>query len=229
MKLSFKQLEKRFTPMPTYRVNIPWDHLEENLQRYIDRGSNGTAALDLEPDFQREHVWTPEQQVKYVEYILSGGMSGREIYFNCVGWMKDWKGPFVIVDGKQRLHAARLFMDNKLQVFGKKVEVKPCMLAPMGGEEIQDGYFRKDIEGRLSLNAQFIFAVNDLKTRAEVLKWYLEMNTGGTPHTATEIARVKNLLTSEAPQMPHCPMCKGEVELDGSGGYNCFFCGHSFK
>jgi hypothetical protein len=191
--LSFKELEKRFTATPSYRVNIPWDYLEDNLDRYInERG--GTALLDLEPDFQREHVWTTAQQIKYVEYILQGGMSGREIYFNCVGWMKDWKGPFVIVDGKQRLHAARQFMANKLPVFGKVVTVKPCMLAPMGGEEISGGYYRKDIEGRLSMNAQFIFAINDLKTRAEVLKWYLEMNTGGTPHTEQEIEKVKELL-----------------------------------
>jgi hypothetical protein len=173
MKLSFKELSERFTPTPSYRVNIPWDYLEDNLDRYMnDRG--GTALLDLEPDFQREHVWTTEQQIKYVEYILQGGMSGREIYFNCVGWMKDWKGPFVIVDGKQRLHAARQFIANKLPVF--------------------NGFYRKDIEGRLSMNAQFIFAINDLKTHAEVLKWYLEMNTGGTPHTPEEIAKVKAML-----------------------------------
>ena len=173
MKLSFQELEKTFTRMPTYRVNVMWDYLEESLSHWSD-DRDGAAKLNLEPDFQRGHVWTPEQQTKFVEYILQGGMSGREIYFNCTGWMKDWKGPFVIVDGKQRLHAAREFLANRLPVFG--------------------GNYRKDIAGRLSLNAQFLFNVNDLKTRAEVLKWYLEMNTGGTPHTPEEIDKVQKML-----------------------------------
>ena len=172
MPISFKELEKRFVPTPTYRVNVPWDYLEENLARYSDP-REGCAILNLEPDFQRCHVWTVEQQIKYVEHTLHGGMSGREIYFNCAGWMKDWRGPFVIVDGKQRLQAVRQFMAGKLPVFG---------------------HLRTEIEGRIGHNAQFIFCVNDLPTRAEVLKWYLEMNTGGTPHTEAEINKAKTLL-----------------------------------
>lgn len=161
--------------MPNYRVNVMWDYLEMHLEHWSD--NRDAAKLDLDPDFQRGHVWTPEQQTAYVEYILKGGMSGREIYFNCTGWMKDWRGPFVIVDGKQRLQAAREFMADRVKVFG--------------------GHVRSDIEGRLSMNAQFIFNVNDLKTRAAVLKWYLEMNTGGTPHTPDEISKVKAMLTNE--------------------------------
>lgn len=36
--------------------------------------------------------------------------------------------------------------------------------------------------------------INDLKTKREVLQWYIEMNAGGTPHSEEEIARVKKLL-----------------------------------
>lgn len=28
--------------------------------------------------------------------------------------------------------------------------------------------------------------------------------------------------------LPKCPQCNGETEMDGSGGFNCHFCGHSF-
>ena len=38
------------------------------------------------------------------------------------------------------------------------------------------------------------FNVNNLQTREELLTWYLEMNTGGTPHSDEEIERVKGLL-----------------------------------
>lgn len=174
MKLSFEELAKKFTPAPTYRVTVMWDYMEETIANWQDKSTGPNSALDLNPDFQREHVWTTDQQIQYVEYILSGGMSGKEIYFNCVGWMRSYVGPFVIVDGKQRLQAVRRFMANEIPIFG-------------------DNY-RKDIEGRLRLNASFTFAVNDLKTRADVLKWYLEMNTGGTPHTEEEIQKAKDLL-----------------------------------
>ena len=36
--------------------------------------------------------------------------------------------------------------------------------------------------------------VNDLQTKREVLQWYIEMNSGGTPHTEAEIERVKKLM-----------------------------------
>jgi len=177
MPLSFQEIEKRFYRMPNYRVNVPWDYLEDNIKRYQDPREGG-AVLDLDPEFQRFHVWTPEQQAAYVEYILSNGMSGRELYFNCVGWMGSFKGPFVIVDGKQRLHAVRQFLANKLSIF--------------------NGHYLKDIKGRLrTTNAYFLFCINDLPTMADVIKWYLQMNTGGTPHTphtAEEIAKAKSLL-----------------------------------
>jgi hypothetical protein len=170
--MNFKDINT-FTRTPNYRVNVPWDYIEINIDHWKE-DKEGICPVDLEPDFQRLHVWTPEQQTKYVEYILSGGMSGREIYFNCTGWMNDFRGPFVIVDGKQRLHAVREFLANRVPIFG--------------------GNYRKDIEGRLPSNADFLFCVNDLKTRAEVIKWYLEMNAGGTPHTPAEIAKAKELL-----------------------------------
>jgi hypothetical protein len=36
--------------------------------------------------------------------------------------------------------------------------------------------------------------VNSLLTKADVLRWYIQFNAGGTPHTAEEIEKVKALL-----------------------------------
>ena len=45
------------------------------------------------------------------------------------------------------------------------------------------------------LNANtLIIHVNNLKTKKEVLQWYIDMNAGGTPHTTKEIERVKKLI-----------------------------------
>ena len=44
------------------------------------------------------------------------------------------------------------------------------------------------------LDACMFLNVNDLKFEKEVLQWYIDMNAGGTPHTAEEIFRVKKLI-----------------------------------
>lgn len=33
--------------------------------------------LQLNPDFQRGHVWTEEQQIAWLEFFLKGGKSGN--------------------------------------------------------------------------------------------------------------------------------------------------------
>lgn len=51
---------------------------------YVDfiREQVGNYNLQLNPEFQREHIWTQGQQEKYIEFILRGGKSGRDFYFN---------------------------------------------------------------------------------------------------------------------------------------------------
>ena len=68
-----------------YRVTQDWYNLDETLQHYMNERK--LAPLDIDPPFQRGHVWTEEQQIKYVEYKLQGGFGSDELYFNCPGWM----------------------------------------------------------------------------------------------------------------------------------------------
>jgi hypothetical protein len=160
----------KFTGFPTYRVNINWNNLQSTISQY---------NLDIDPDFQRGHVWTLEQQVAYIEFRIRGGMSGRELYANNPGISSGADSPTVLVDGKQRITAVLAFMGNKVPVFG--------------------GNLYRDISNlpRNDAAVGFILCVNDLKTRAEVLRWYLELNTGGVAHTSEELGRVQALLEKE--------------------------------
>lgn len=155
--------------------------MEDTLNNWKERmGRSGNIeaydGLDMDPDFQRGHVWTEEQQIRFVEYALRGGRSGRDIFWNNPTWMGKWTQPTVLVDGKQRLNAALRFMHNEIPAFG---------------------YHYKEWSGRLPSAANFTFHVNTLKTRAEVLRWYLDINAGGTPHTKEELDRVRGLLDAE--------------------------------
>ena len=179
----------------SYEVNSSLDFLNETITGY-QKSDSTFRGLDLLPDFQRGHVWTESQQVAFVEFFLRGGMSGRVIYLNCPNWghfepiPEGQYNEFVIVDGLQRLTAMLKFVRGELPVFGHY-----CL--PKGTEPVPG---RKYFEGRLRcLRAgdNLKININCLKTRAEVLKWYLEMNEGGTPHTDKELDKVRQMLKEE--------------------------------
>lgn len=156
-----------------YAVNVSWSY----LLQHVERAQEEKPGLDLDPDFQRAHVWTEAQQIAYVEYALRGGQSGRDLWFNCAGWFADWRGPYVIVDGKQRLEAVRRFLVGEIPAFGHRLSEYADKLPPM--------------------EPAFLWHVNNLPARAEVLEWYLQLNSGGTVHTEDELSRVRHLLKEE--------------------------------
>lgn len=170
MKIHWRNLPK-LTRLGSYEVCQPLDYFKESLDRYVVE-----YGLNLLPDFQRGHVWKVEQKVKYIEFLLKGGETNNVFYFNHPGWMNSFKGEFVIVDGLQRLTAITDFIDEKFTVF--------------------DNLHYSEID--LSGNWGVKFNINNLKTRREVLNWYLEINENATPHTIEELERVKSLLGEES-------------------------------
>ena len=173
--MNFLDIE-RFTDVGNYEVNMPLSHLERSVDGWEEEG------LEMNPDFQRGHVWTEDQQIAYVEFFLRGGMTNRVIYFNHPSWMHKSKtsyNDFVLVDGLQRITALLRFLRNEIKVFGT---------------------YLKDFEGELGTARSHMnlkININQLQTKKEVLNWYIEMNTGGVVHTDEEINRVKILLENE--------------------------------
>lgn len=169
--MKFKDIP-RFTRLANYHITIPMENLVQKIAEWENK-----LGLQLNPDFQRGHVWTEEQQIAFIEFILRGGQSGRDLYFNMAGWMTDFEGDFVCVDGLQRITAIQRFLNNEIKVFGQ---------------------YYKDFGGTTNfLDHSMNVHVNNLKTRREVLQWYIEMNAGGTPHTKEEIERVRKLMEQE--------------------------------
>ena len=162
-----------FTPWSSYRVDIPWHYLEHSLARYAT-----DYGLELDPDFQRGHVWSRDQQIAYVEHCLCGGTSTNMLHWNCLGWRAHTgEHPLVLVDGKQRLTAVRAFLSDGIPAFGTKYSKYEDHLRMVG--------------------PTFKFHINDLTTRKAVLQWYLELNAGGVVHTEDEIEKVRRLLEAE--------------------------------
>ena len=155
-------------------TNIPLTHMLKTISEWEQYEF---YQLQLNPNFQRGHVWTEKQQMLFVEFLLRGGKSARVIYFNKPSWQmtKTVNGydDFVCVDGLQRITAVTKFLKNEIKVFGS---------------------YYKDFEDKIPLSIDLIFNVNDLKTEKEVLQWYVDMNAGGTPHTSEEINRIKKMI-----------------------------------
>jgi hypothetical protein len=163
----------QFTRSGSYQCNYNMDGVWD----WINKQAEELGGVDLDPDFQRSHVWTEQQQIAWLEFFLRGGRTGRVIYFNHPGWMKGFDGTLTLIDGKQRLQAIKRFMDDEILVFGSKYS------------EYTDrvDFVRHNIE----------ICVNDLKTRKEEIQWYIDMNAGGTPHTNKEIEKARAILAEE--------------------------------
>ena len=167
----FKDIPK-FTSAGSWYANYTLVSLIKFINEEIEE-----AGLQLNPEFQRGHVWTENQQIAWIEYHLRGGKSGNTIYLNNPFW-KDGKipdtGKYVCVDGLQRITAAQRFINNEIRIFGS---------------------YYKEFEDRIPFgDVTMILNVNDLKTEKEVLQWYIDMNAGGTPHTSAEIERVRKMI-----------------------------------
>jgi hypothetical protein len=146
------------------------------LKSYIER-SKIEFGLNLEPDFQRGHIWTEVQQIAFVEFQLRGGRTGKDLYFNDPDYSSNHGSyhEYVCVDGLQRLTALLAFVDDKIPAFG------------LYCSEFEDKPYHIDM----------YWHINDLKTKKEVLNWYIEMNSGGTPHTELELDRIRAMLEKE--------------------------------
>lgn len=162
-------------PRAHYEIDIEWRYLERHIASQAEYG------LDLDPDFQRAHVWTDAQRSAYVEYALKGGEVGRVLTFVCSDWEPIPVPGYAILDGKQRLESVRRFLRGDVRVFA--------------GPAKPEGYAFGEFTGSLrSVQARFSWRVVIAPTRTDILRLYLQINAGGTPHTSDELDRVRGLL-----------------------------------
>lgn len=171
----------KFSEIPQFTKTGSWqcDFDIVRFSREIDRMVS-EDGLQLNPDFQRGHVWTEDQQIKFVEFLLKGGKTARIVYLNKPSWNRQVPegayDDFVCVDGLQRITAIQRFVKNEIKVFGYHFN------------EYEDN--PRVMYDTMKIN------INDLKSKREVLQWYIDFNVGGTVHSDEEIEKVKLLMGS---------------------------------
>lgn len=178
-KKEIKYTKFRDIPQLTRYGNWECDFTPKDLVDFIEKEIE-EQGLNMNPDFQRGHVWTEEQQISFIEFFLRGGKTGRVIYLNNPKWNNNKNGgtysDYVCVDGLQRYTAMKRFINNEIKVFGS---------------------YYYEYEDNIRATNTIKLNINDLTSRKEVLQWYLEFNAGGTPHSNSEIQKVKKLLELE--------------------------------
>ena len=67
-KITMADLLIKRISFPTYHVNIAQLSLEKHIEDWTK-----SYRWGMNPEFQRGHVWTHKQRIRYIEYILEGG------------------------------------------------------------------------------------------------------------------------------------------------------------
>lgn len=157
-------------PRAHYSVHVSLDYLASHVQGYEE-----SYGFTMEPEYQRDHVWTMEQRTAYVEHVLMGGETGLEIIVNVENFNKTSKAPGVaeVLDGKQRLTSLLMFMRDEVRAFGR---------------------LASEYEGKCRAN--IVWKVVDLNP-IETMRLYVMLNAGGTAHTKEEIDRVRALIAAK--------------------------------
>ena len=171
--MKFTDIPKFLTNRANYKIDVGFKYFADTIENFVKE-----EGLILNPEFQRGHVWTEEQQSAYIEYVLREGTSGKDIYFNKPSWhckAQTNYDEFVCVDGLQRITAICKFLNDELKAFG---------------------LYMNEFEGSpREITTRIAIHVNDLQNEKDVLQSYIEMNEGGTPHTKEEIQRVKDMIS----------------------------------
>lgn len=173
--------------MPYYQTI---DHPMESVYRRLRGLDHGDGLVEppwiLDPDYQRGAVWTEQQREQYVGTLLQGGQTP-------LIFVQDWEGrapqgepgrtgwDVEVIDGQQRLRAIMAWIEGE------------CAAELVDGRRV---WYRDTNEiDRSCLPCVKVAKVN--LPRVERLRFYLLLNTGGTVHTAEEIAQTRALLAAE--------------------------------
>lgn len=137
----------------------------------------GTAAIDLDPDFQRRERWSPEKQSGLIESFLLN-VPVPPIYL-----AEDEYGQYSVVDGKQRLTAIRAFMREQLQL--RLLE----KFTELEGKSFDD--LPEPLQNALNIRP-YVRVVTLLKQSDPALKFevFTRLNRGGEPMLAQELRKV---------------------------------------
>lgn len=172
---------RQYESWPRFQsIDIPLDSIVGTVT-----GEGRTRpGWDLNPDYQRDHVWTEVQSRRFVGFFLSDGPR-TPVWIHRPDHKTDGADylhlPEEVIDGQQRVKALMAFFAGTIPAEmedGKLLWWRDC-------NEV-------DRRSMISLNVRYVSM-----SRRERLSFYLRLNNGGTVHTDAEITKVRKMLEAE--------------------------------
>lgn len=146
-----------------------------SLRQIVDLISNGD--IELTPDFQRNFVWDKTRQSKLIESILLG-LPLPSIYLS-----QYEDGRLTVVDGLQRLHTIKNFLEDKLLLSNLEY-LKNCN----GKKYSQLSGILSPLRLRKFGQTQIMCFVIDYRSPSQLkFDLFRRLNTGGKPLNNQEI------------------------------------------
>lgn len=148
----------------------------------VEKFTSGRETDESEifiPDYQRDMVWTPKQQSRFIESILIK-LPVPFIFAADVG-QGDREGALEIIDGSQRIRTLDNFLSNKLELVGLK------KLTEAIGMRFSD--FSKPRQMRFKRTTVRVIELTEKADEDARREMFDRLNSGGTRLTTMEVRR----------------------------------------
>lgn len=166
-----KTLTKDMIPTPPVKYSTP--SVFANINEIIEHPENYDFDVPLKDygfNLQREYVWTPEQQSKFILSILSGAdIPACAVNSHCDDWF------YEIIDGKQRILTMVKFVlgEFPIEVSGEKYYFEQL-------EKLLQ-YRIKFYDISAYIHMQHNHSPETILTDTDKINWFLYINNSGTP------------------------------------------------
>lgn len=178
-----ENIEIELNPYDPDKIKVRTDKMPITLlSTMIDNGD-----IDMNPDFQRNLVWSNFQKSRLIESIL------LRIPLPMFYFAEDFEGKLSVVDGLQRISTIKEFMDNKFPLKDLQYLNESC-----NGRYFKDEGKKKGLDTKYSrwfnlttISANIIDPTSPYKVKYDIFR---RINTGGRPLNNQEI---RNCLTGQ--------------------------------
>lgn len=148
----------------------------------VEKFTSGRETDESEifiPDYQRDLVWTPKQQSRFIESILIK-LPVPFIFAADVG-QGDREGTLEIIDGSQRIRTLDNFLSNKLELVGLK------KLTDANGMRFSD--LSKPRQMRFKRSTVRVIELTEQADEDARREMFDRLNSGGSKLTGMEVRR----------------------------------------